>query len=152
MTPINQVVFPINLEIALPPNDPVILLNDLCEELDYTKICDKYLRTWRLHSPKVLFKLIVYGYMRKLFSTREIEDACRRDICFMWLLNGEPTPDHTTISRFEDDKLSSEIEDLFYQLINKFYELGEVKFENLFVDGTKSKQMQIDIALYGQIR
>ena len=55
----------------------------------------------------------------------------------MWLLNGEPTPDHSTITRFMDDKLSSEIEDLFYQLISKLHELGEIKFENLFVDGTK---------------
>ena len=55
----------------------------------------------------------------------------------MWLLNGEPTPDHTTLTRFMNDKLADEIEDLFYQLIRKLYELGEIKFENLFVDGTK---------------
>ena len=55
----------------------------------------------------------------------------------MWLFQGEPTPDHTTIARFQNDKLSDAIEDLFYQLIEKPYQLGEVKFENLFVDGTK---------------
>ena len=137
MRAINQVVLPLNLGYKIPDNDPVILLSELCDELDYTKICEKYLRKWRKHSPKTLFKIIVYGYMRKLFSSRAIEEACNRDICFMWLLNDEPTPDHSTITRFIDDKLSSEIEDLFYQLINKLYELGEIKFENLFVDGTK---------------
>ena len=137
MRAINQVVLPLNLGYKIPDNDPVILLSELCDELDYTKICEKYLRKWRKHSPKTLFKIIVYGYMRKLFSSRAIEEACNRDICFMWLLNDEPTPDHSTITRFMYDKLSSEIEDLFYQLINKLYELGEIKFENLFVDGTK---------------
>ncbi len=137
MRAINQVVLPLNIGYKIPDNDPVVLLSELCDELDYTKICKKYLRKWRKHSPKTLFKIIVYGYMRKLFSSRSIEDACNRDICFMWLLNDEPTPDHSTITRFMDDKLSSEIEDLFYQLINKLHELGEIKFENLFVDGTK---------------
>lgn len=137
MRAINQVVLPLNIGYKIPDNDPVVLLSDLCDELNYTKICEKYLRKWRKHSPKTLFKIIVYGYMRKLFSSRAIEEACNRDICFMWLLNDEPTPDHSTITRFMDDKLSSEIEDLFYQLINKLYELGEIKFENLFVDGTK---------------
>lgn len=137
MRAINQVVLPLNIGYKIPDNDPVVLLSELCDELDYTKICKKYLRKWRKHSPKTLFKIIVYGYMRKLFSSRSIEDACNRDICFMWLLNDEPTPDHSTITRFMDDKPSSEIEDLFYQLINKLHELGEIKFENLFVDGTK---------------
>lgn len=137
MRAINQVVLPLNLGYKIPDNDPVILLSELCDELDYTKICNKYLRRWRKHSPKTLFKILVYGYMRKIFSSRAIEEACNRDICFMWLLNDEPTPDHSTITRFMDDKLATEIEDLFYQLINKLYELGEIKFENLFVDGTK---------------
>ena len=137
MRAINQVVLPLNLGYKIPEDDPVVLLSELCDELDYTSICKKYFRKWRKHSPKTLFKVIVYGYMRKLFSSRLMEDACRRDICFMWLLNGEPVPDHSTITRFMDDKLSTEIEGLFYQLINKLYELGEIKFENLFVDGTK---------------
>ena len=55
----------------------------------------------------------------------------------MWLLNGEPAPSHATISRFEDEKLSKVIEGLFYQFVNKLYEMGEVKYKNLFVDGTK---------------
>lgn len=137
MRAINQVVLPLNIGYKIPDNDPVVLLSEICDELDYTKICEKYLRKWRKHSPKTLFKILVYGYMRKIFSSRGIEEACNRDICFMWLLNDEPTPDHSTITRFMDDKLSSEIEDLFYQLINKLHNWGEIKFENLFVDGTK---------------
>ena len=134
---INQVVLPLDIGYAIPKDDPVIILSELCDELDYSRICEKYLRNWRKHSPKTLFKIIVYAYMRNIYSSREIEAACNRDICFMWLLNNEPTPDHSTITRFISDKLAPEIEDLFYQLINKLYELGEIKFENLFVDGTK---------------
>lgn len=134
---INQLVLPLNLEYKLPSDDPVILLNQICDELDYTNLYNQYVRCWRKHSPKTLFKLLVYAYMRKIFSGREIESACRRDICFMGLLNGEPVPDNSTISRFQNEKLTEAIEDLFFQLIEKLYERGEITFENLFVDGTK---------------
>ena len=137
MRPINQLVLPLNLEYMIPQDDPVILLNELCEELNYTNLYNQYVRRWRKHSPKTLFKILVYSYMRKIYSGREIEAACKRDICFMWLLNGEPVPDNSTISRFQNEKLTEAIEDLFYQLIEKLYELGEINFENLFVDGTK---------------
>lgn len=133
----NQLILPLNLQYAIPEDDPVILFNEICEELDYTKLYDQYLRHWRKYSPKTLFKIMAYGYMRGVYSGRGIEAACRRDICFMWLLNGEPAPDNTTLSRFQNEKLAGAIEDLFYQLVMKLYEMEEISFENMFVDGTK---------------
>jgi GMP synthase PP-ATPase subunit len=38
--------------------------------------------------------------MRKIISTRKIEQACKENICFMYLLEGRKAPDHNTISRF----------------------------------------------------
>ena len=55
----------------------------------------------------------------------------------MWLLQGEPAPDHSTFARFQNEKLVGVIEDLFYQLILKLHELGEIEFNNIFIDGTK---------------
>ena len=55
----------------------------------------------------------------------------------MWLLNGEPSPSASTIVRFQRGHLAEAIEGLFYQFVEKLYEMGEVKFKNLFVDGTK---------------
>lgn len=134
---INQLVLPLNLEYKIPENDPVILVNEICEELNYEKLYTQYVRHWRKHSPKTLFKILIYAYIRKIYSGRAIEAACKRDICFMWLLNSEPVPDNSTISRFQNEKLTEAIEDLFYQFVIKLYEKGEINFENLFVDGTK---------------
>lgn len=75
--------------------------------------------------------------MNGKYSCRDLENACKRDIYFMWLLNGMQVPDATTFARFQNEKLVEVIEDLFYQLINKLAELKEIKFENIFVDGTK---------------
>lgn len=67
----------------------------------------------------------------------KIEEACRRDINFIWLLEGRKAPDHNTISRFRTERLSSVIDELFYQLVHKLEELGEIEYKNIFIDGTK---------------
>ena len=55
----------------------------------------------------------------------------------MWLLKGESVPDHSTINRFRKDRLGEVVQGLFYQFVMKLHEIGEVKFENVFKDGTK---------------
>ena len=133
----NQVVLPLNLGICIPEGDFVFKVAEICEELDYTKLFNTYVRKWRKVNPITLFEILVFGYMEHLYSGRDIEKACKTDIRFMWLLNGEPAPSHATISRFQDERLSEVMEGLFYQFVEKLYEMGEVKFKNLFVDGTK---------------
>ncbi len=132
-----QLVLPLNLEIKLPDDDPVRLLNSICDELDYTELYKTYDRAWRKYDPKMLFKLIVYGYIRGYYSCRDIEKACHRDICFMWLLNGSSVPDSATFARFQNERLTSVIEKLFYQFIMLLHNQNEIPFENIFVDGTK---------------
>ena len=126
-----------NLEIKIAENDPVRKLVEICEELDYTELYKQYVRTWRKVSPETLFEVVVFGYMQGRFSTRQIEEACKTDIRFMWILQEEPAPDHSTIDRFLDKRLADVIEDLFYQLVDRLFVLGEVKYKNMFVDGTK---------------
>jgi len=133
----SQLVLPIDLGIKIAEDDPVRKLVEICEELDYTELYRKYVRKWRKVSPETLFEIVVFGYMQKKYSTRQIEEACRTDIRFMWILQGEPVPDHSTIDRFLDKRLAPVIEALFYQLVMRLYELKEVRFKNMFVDGTK---------------
>lgn len=132
-----QVVLPLNLGIVLPKDDPVFLVNSICDQLDYSNLYNVYCRSWRKYDPKLLFKLLVYGYIRGYYSCRDIENACKRDICFMWLLNGYSVPDSATFARFQNEKLTSVIENLFYQFVELLYGLNEISFKHLFVDGTK---------------
>ena len=55
----------------------------------------------------------------------------------MWILGHEPAPDHSTIARFQNEKLVPVMEDLFYQLIEQLIDMNEVSYTNVFVDGTK---------------
>ena len=133
----SQVVLPLDLEIKIKKDDIVFLVHEICEQLDYSLLYKTYLRTWRRVDPSVIFEIIILGYILKKYSSRDIEEACYNDIRFMWILQGDPVPDHTTISRFLDKRLEDVMENLFYQFVEKLHEMGEVKFENIFVDGTK---------------
>ncbi len=133
----NQVVLPLDLGICIPEGDFVFKVAEICESLDYTELFNTYVRSWRKVNPITMFELLIFGYMNQKFSSREIESACKTDIRFMWLLQGEPAPSDTAIINFQSLHLSGVIENLFYQFVEKLYEMGEIKFSNLFVDGTK---------------
>lgn len=134
-----QLVLPLNLEMLIPEDDSVRLLSQILEGLEYKELYRAYSHTGRKPSvePKTLFKVLTYAYSNNIYSSRKIETACRRDINFLWLLQGAKAPDHSTIARFRTNYLGDAVEDLFYQMVQHLYDIGEIKFENLFVDGTK---------------
>lgn len=127
------------LDVLLPCDESVRLLSEVVEELDYTNLYRAYSRKGRKPktSPVTMFKILAYGAMEGRHSCRELERACRRDINYMWLLGDEPAPNHDALNRFRSQQLSEVMEDLFYQLVRKLAEIGEIKYEHLFVDGTK---------------
>lgn len=137
MTKRNQLFLPISFEVLIDKNDPVWKLTEICDTLDYTQLYDEYLRNWRSVDPAILFEILVFAYMNGIYSSRDIEKVCKTDIRFMWLLQGENAPDHATFARFQNERLVGVIEDLFYQLIQKLHNLEEIKFQNIFIDGTK---------------
>ena len=76
----NQVVLPLDLGICIPEGDFVFKVAEICERLDYTGLFNTYLRSWRKVNPITIFELIVYGYMKHLYSGRAIAEACKTDI------------------------------------------------------------------------
>ncbi len=96
----SQVVLPIDLEINIKKNDFVFTLAQITEKLNYEKLFSEYVRKWRKINPITLFEIILFAYMERKFSSREIVKACHTDIRFMWLLNGEPAPSVATVKRF----------------------------------------------------
>jgi transposase len=134
-----QLVMPINVGILIPEDDSVRLLSQMVEELDLRDLILAYSPKGRNPAvpPRIMFKILVYAYMNRIYSSREIERHCKRDINFMWLLEGRGAPDHNTIARFRTGRLKEVIESLFNQIILKLHNQGEIQFENVFIDGTK---------------
>ena len=134
-----QLKLPIDLEIFIPEDDSVRLLSLMMEELDYKKLYEAYSQNGRNPAvpPKILFKILIYAYMNDIWSSRKIELACKRDVNFMWLLEGFKAPDHNTIARFRTGRLEPILDDLFNQFIVKLYENNELELKNLFIDASK---------------
>ena len=134
-----QMVLPLNIEMLIPEDDSVRLLSQILEGLNYDKLYMAYSSFGRKPAvePKILFKILTYAYMNNIYASRKIENCCKRDINFMWLLQGNKAPEHSTISRFRKYYLPGAAEDLFCQLVKHLKEIEELNFENLFVDGTK---------------
>lgn len=134
-----QLCMPEVFEEEIPVTESVRLLDDTLERLDYTKLYRCYSPEGRTPalSPKTLFKILVFAYTQGIYSSRAIESSCRFDLRFKWLLNGEKVPDHNTIARFRKSRLSHCLEDLLSQFVKLLMEMDEVRFEHVFVDGSK---------------
>lgn len=134
-----QLVLPLNLDVFIPDNDSVRLVSQIVDELDFRRLNLTYSSKGRNPSvkPRILFSILIYAYMNGIYSSRQIEKSCKRDINFMWLLTGNSAPDHNTIDRFRRDRLASCLDELFAQFVEKLYEWNEISFENLYIDGTK---------------
>lgn len=134
-----QLVFALNSEIMIPENAPVRLTSAQLEELNYERLYCAYSPRGRKSAadPRVLFKVLVYGYQCGIYSSRKLEEACRYRVDFMWLLGESKAPDHTTLARFRTGQCREVIEDLFYQYVRRLEGMGETDHQAVFVDGTK---------------
>ena len=98
-----QIKLPLELDTMIPTDDPVRLLSAFVEGMDLSELYATYDRVRKNQAtPRQMLKIMIYASMDRLFSSRDIETACKRDINFMFLLEGMPAPDHSTIS--ENDR------------------------------------------------
>lgn len=133
-----QLKIPFEIELKIEKSDPVMLLSQYVEEMDLTDLYSTYERIRENQAtPRQLLKILLYGYMNREYSSRAIETRCKRDINFMYLLEDNPAPDHSTIARFRSLHFSLCAEKLLAQMSEFLFEIGEISGENIFVDGTK---------------
>jgi transposase/dsDNA-binding SOS-regulon protein len=97
------VLIPVSLEEQLMPGTLEFAIHTLVETRIETSIFEaRYSNdeTGRLaYDPKILLKVVLFGYSRGLISSRQIERACRENVTFMALSCGEQ-PDYSTIAAF----------------------------------------------------
>lgn len=134
-----QLVMPLECGYSIPEDHPVRLLNAVMERMNYTKLRAAYSRQGRIeYSPKILLKVLVYGYMRKETSSRRLEACCKENLTFMYLLEGRRAPDHNTLNRFRKRILTTEAgQDILHQLVILFAQSGLLNLDAIFIDGTK---------------
>ena len=131
-----QLKLPLNLEIIIPDDDSVRLLSQFVEAMDLTDLYSTYKRINSL-SPRTLLKIVLYSYMNGDYSSRSMELNCKRDIKFMYLLEGVPAPDHATFARFRSIHFAPCAKRILAEMSNALFDLGEISGETIFIDGTK---------------
>ena len=131
-----QLKLPLNLETIIPVDDSVRLLSQFVEAMDLTDLYSTYERINTV-SPRTLLKIVLYSYMNGDYSSRSMELNCKRDINFMYLLEGKPVPDHATFARFRSIHFAPCAKRILAEMSNILYELGEISGETIFIDGTK---------------
>ena len=133
-----QIKLPLDLEISIPSDDPVRLVSAFVEEMDLSELYKTYSRIRKNQAtPRQMLKLVIYAVMNRIYSSRDIQKACKRDINFMYLLEGMPAPDHATIARFISLHFSACAKVLLAQMSDLLYLLGEISGKTIFIDGTK---------------
>ena len=134
--PKQNLLFPERLDKDIAYNDPVRVIDAVIDELRLDNFKKLYKETGRCaYHPKMMLKVIIYGYMNNLYSCRKIESALKRDIHFIWLA-GYEQPDHNTINRFRN-RVKDEINEVFTQLVLLLSAKGYVSLDVEYIDGTK---------------
>jgi transposase len=130
-------LLPPSLEELIPEGHMVRIVNEFVEAIDLTPLIETYLGggTSSYH-PKMMLKVLVYAYTKKIFSSRKIAAAIRENIHFMWL-SGNNCPDFRTLNDFRGKRLSETIQEVFAKLVLYLASLGYINLTHYFTDGTK---------------
>lgn len=133
-----QFLLPPSLESWVPPDHPARFIKEFVESIDLDALNFKKRESIRgrsSYSNSILLKVWLYGYFEKIYSSRNLERACKNEIPFIWL-TGMNYPDHNTIWRFFK-KNKSVIKNLFKQTVQVAVNADMVGFALQAVDGTK---------------
>ncbi|MFH1236495.1 MAG: IS1182 family transposase [Parcubacteria group bacterium] len=136
----NQLMMvPVSLEEQLMPGTLEYAIHHVVEErLDLSIFDERYRNDEtgrKAIDPKVLIKVVLFGYSRGMISSRSLERVCYENITFMALACGQ-RPDHSTIATFVST-LDNEIEPLFTKVLLICEEEGLLGGTHLSLDGLK---------------
>ncbi|AKB30491.1 Mobile element protein [Methanosarcina siciliae T4/M] len=115
-----QFLLPLDLEEDLedfvPENHIARVLNDIVDVVDITVIESTYSKEGcPAYHPKPLLKILLYGYLIGIRSSRKLQQMTQTDTAFMYLAAMQK-PDFHTICRFRSTHLGP-IKEIFSQVV-----------------------------------
>ena len=129
-------LLPASLEDYVPEGHLARLVYEVVEELDTTEIEEKYSDLGQhTYSPKILLKLLFYGYATGVRSGRKIGARCESDTAYMYLAE-QYRLDFRTLNDFRKEHLK-EIEGFFIDMVRICQGLGMGKVGQIHIDGSK---------------
>ena len=138
--PDQQLVLPAALQEWLPDDHLAYFISDVVDQLDMSEVTARYERERRggpPYHPRMMVKVLLYGYCVGVASSRRIAQRLHEDIAFR-VLAANNTPDFRTISDFRKDNVDA-LSGLFVQALALCQQAGLVKLGHVALDGTKVK-------------
>src|SRR5580693_6943549 len=138
--PEQELLLPPSLRDWLPEQHLVYFVSDVVDQLDLSAMYGAYEKEKRgqpPYDPRLMTKLLVYGYCTGVFSSRRIQKRLQEDIPFK-VLAADNEPDFRTISDFRKIHIAA-LQGLFEQVLEMALESGTVKLGRVSLDGTKVK-------------
>jgi len=131
-------LFPPSLSDFLGTEDEVHVFREVTEQIDITYL-DSDFNGMGQHPyhPRMLLRLLMWGMVNRVVSTRRVEVLARRDVSFIYLA-GEQRPDFRTLARFRR-RNAEEIKRLLKETVRLCARLGMVNLGHIALDGTKLK-------------
>jgi transposase len=127
------------LQEWIPDGDLAHFVSDLVESgtLDLSAIYASYEdeRGYPPYDPRLMVKLLVYGYANGVLSSRKLERATYRDVAVR-MLCADQHPDYRSIARFRARHLDA-LAELFVQALRLCRQANLVGLGALALDGTK---------------
>lgn len=135
-------LLPACLDDWIGPHHPARVLAEAIRELDLSPLAALCKAGGApSYPPEVLFRVLVFAYSTGLRSSRDIAEALRYDVRFMWLAEGHQ-PDFTSLCRFRR-RTERVLGRLFGETVRLCRSVGLVLFETAAVDGVK---LQADVS------
>ncbi|MEL3961140.1 IS1182 family transposase [Lysinibacillus endophyticus] len=130
-----QVIY--DIESLIPEHHEARVIDEMVEAIPDERLFSYYVGGGRSsYHPKMMLKIILYGYSQKVYSCRGIEKLTSENIPAMWLAAMQK-PDFRTINEFRGERMKHLMDELFEAMIHKLIEENYITFENYFLDGTK---------------
>lgn len=133
-----RIFFPQSIDEYIPEDSPVRAYDAFVDALDFELLgvkIEPYKVGCPQYDPKIMLKLLVYGYSYGIRSSRKLERETHYNLSFIWLAAGLK-PDHKTIAEFRRNNKST-LRKVLRQCARLCVKLGLIEGNTLFVDGTK---------------
>jgi transposase len=131
-------LLPPTLAECLPDDHISFIINDVVSHMDLSVIEAEYTEVGHpSYHPKMMIKILFYGYLQGVRSSRKLENKTFEDIAFRYLC-ANARVDHGTINLFRKNHLS-ELPFIFAQIITVAKTLKLADFSDVSTDGTKIK-------------
>src|SRR5437899_4902356 len=112
-----RMLLPPSLEEAIPERHVVRVINTVIDQLSLEDLYASYKGSGTsAFDPRMLLKVIIYGYVMGIYTSRYIAKGLREDLHFMWLA-GMQRPDFRTINDFRSKRLNELIDSIFVETI-----------------------------------